>query len=105
MKKTITILTVLIVIDVLIWTFFLKNKLVELNIKKEISKANYCEKQDDCQIVLAQCPFNCFAPVNKKEANRISTMIENYESTCIYICVEHQGVDCINNKCEVILSK
>ncbi|MDO8600412.1 MAG: hypothetical protein Q7R73_02200 [bacterium] len=76
--------------------------LKEANIKREIAKANYCNVASDCRIIAAQCPFGCYAPVNKKEAGRIETMINGYESMCIYQCIKIKGVDCIDNKCQIL---
>ncbi len=73
----------------------------EIAIKKEIIKANYCSAQSDCQVVTAKCPFDCYAPVNKKEAGRIETLINNYESKCAYSCMAMQGVECVENKCDI----
>lgn len=74
----------------------------EARIKREIAKANYCEAQSDCVVVPSQCPFDCYAAVNKGEADRIKKLIDGYASTCIYSCVELKGVMCVHNKCELV---
>lgn len=70
-------------------------------IKQEIADAGYCSQKSDCEIVPSQCPFDCYAPVNKKEARRIKEIIDNFKSNCVYGCVEIQGVDCVNQKCVI----
>lgn len=73
----------------------------EKKIKKEIEKAGYCEADPDCEIVPAQCPFGCFVGINKKEVSRIKDLVDDYESTCVYSCIEVKGVECVNKKCQV----
>lgn len=80
---------------------FLNNTIREWRIKREISKANYCEVASDCQLAITgKCPFDCYTYVNKNEAARIRKMIEGYESRCVYQCVEFKGIECINNICQ-----
>lgn len=78
------------------------NPAQEWYIKREIAKANYCEAASDCQLAAtAKCPFDCYVYVNKKEAERIGNMIENYESRCAYQCIEFKGkIECVNNICQ-----
>ncbi len=85
----------------MLWLHF-RGSGTEAGVKREIAAANHCETNSDCEIVLAKCPFNCYAPVNKKESGRIREMIENYESRCAYMCVEIKGVACLNGKCEPV---
>lgn len=74
----------------------------EYTVKKEIEKANYCEVKSDCVLIESKCPFDCYVGVNKDREDRIRNLIDNHNSKCVYSCVEVKGVDCINNKCEVV---
>ncbi|PIQ77341.1 hypothetical protein COV82_05030 [Candidatus Peregrinibacteria bacterium CG11_big_fil_rev_8_21_14_0_20_46_8] len=75
----------------------------EASIKRTIQNAQYCTTKADCVQVESKCPFGCWVFVNKKEASNIQTLIDSYESRCIYSCIELQGYDCINNRCEAVL--
>lgn len=71
-------------------------------IKKEITKANYCQTNDDCKMVaVSKCPFGCYVHVNKNEASRIETLLNKYESNCAYSCIEYPGVSCVANTCQL----
>lgn len=73
----------------------------EDRIKEEIAKANYCEVVSDCQqAAVSVCPFGCYIHVNKSEVSRIEKLLNEYQSTCMYSCVEFKGVDCVSNVCE-----
>lgn len=74
----------------------------EKGVKQSIEKARYCEAKADCAQVQSKCPFGCGIFVNKNEAERINTIIDAYESRCIYQCVIVKGYDCINNKCQLL---
>lgn len=74
----------------------------EQGIKQELAKANYCESVSDCVDVGAKCPFGCYLYVNKDEAPRLKPMIEGFQSTCQYSCIAIKGVECVQNKCQVI---
>ena len=110
MKKAIIILIILAVSAGLAWFYFFSPKAQERYIKKEITKANYCEVVSDCQMVAqSQCPFGCNIHVNKNEATRIGELLENYENnennrgySCMYGCIEFKGVECINNTCQLV---
>lgn len=69
-------------------------------IQHAIDEANYCDTEADCVMVGSKCPFGCYIYSNAKESDRMTKMIDAYESTCVYSCLENFGVDCINNKCE-----
>lgn len=102
MKKA-TIILIFLAVGVgivLMWTIFYSNQAQEWKIKREIAKAGYCEFSSDCQIVAAQCPFNCYAYVNKNEAARIEALIGGYESHCVYSCIEPKEAVCANNICQ-----
>lgn len=75
----------------------------ENKIKSEIESANYCLENEDCAVLEGKCPFGCYIPVNAREIDRISEMVGQYESNCVYSCIMMEGVECINNKCEVII--
>lgn len=98
MKRVFLITGLIIIAAALIWFFFIR-KSTQAKIKEAIAAANYCETAADCAVVPSQCPFDCYVAVHQSEAARIEDMIRNYESNCIYGCVELQGVECVNNKC------
>jgi|SRR3989344_4153911 len=103
MKKIIIIFIILLASTCLAWFSFFSPKAQERHIKKEIIKANYCEVASDCQMVAqSQCPFGCNIYVNKNETARVGELLESYESKCEYLCIEFKGVDCINNRCQLI---
>jgi hypothetical protein len=72
----------------------------EKKIKKAIEEAKYCETKEDCVKISSQCPFGCWAVVNRNEAERIRDMINSYESNCVYGCVELKGFDCVEGSCQ-----
>jgi len=78
----------------------------EKYIKSEIEKANYCTTADDCMLAaMGKCPFGCYVYVNKAEAERIKSLIEQYETApkirgCEYLCAEMTRVECKDGKCE-----
>jgi len=72
-------------------------------IQKHIEDANYCDLQEDCILVGSKCPFGCYIYANAKEAPQIQTLVEGYDSQCMYKCTANFGVDCIAHKCEPIL--
>lgn len=78
------------------------NPTTEEGIQKELVKANYCDTAADCTDVGAKCPFGCYLYVNKDEASRLKPMVEGFPSTCQYSCIAIKGVECVQNKCEVI---
>lgn len=79
----------------------------QILVEKEIKKANYCEVKSDCVIIESECPFGCYIGINKNEEDKIRGLIEDYNSNklnskCVYSCIQIQGIDCINSKCEII---
>jgi hypothetical protein len=95
-KIIILILAVLIIITSI---FLIFPKIQESNIRTSIEKANYCEIDSDCIDAGGKCPFGCFVYVNKNEVEKISNLIQSYDSKCIYGCVLESNVKCENNKC------
>lgn len=71
-------------------------------IKNEINKSNYCQVDSDCKYAGSQCPFGCWIYVNEKEVEKISKLISEYPSKCIYSCMSCETARCNNNKCEAI---
>jgi hypothetical protein len=101
--RLLTITMLLLAAGILMRLFSFSNQGHEERIKREIVKANYCEVAADCQMAAqSACPFGCYIFVNKNEAARIGALIEGYQSTCMYSCIQFQGVDCINNTCQVV---
>ena len=101
-NRNIAIIVVLLILLVVVLAFF--NPRSEGNIKKEIELANYCNAKSDCVDVGGKCPFGCYVFVNKNESQRIETLINSYESTCVYSCIALQGFDCVESKCQPIFS-
>lgn len=71
----------------------------EANVRAEIEEANYCSTIADCELVGSKCPFDCYIYANTAEADRIRTLVEEFDSTCEYSCVASEGVDCVDNRC------
>jgi len=82
--------------------FFLIPKSLELKIKNQINKANYCDNDSDCVDAGGKCPFGCYAYVNKKETGRISALINSYGSKCIYGCISCPTAVCNENVCKEV---
>lgn len=101
-KKIIISLIISIIIFLIISSFFILPKLKESSIKSEIIKANYCDVDSDCVDAGGKCPFDCYVYVNKNEVDRISTLIESFDSKCVYGCILCQSAVCENSKCEVV---
>lgn len=78
-------------------------KLIKTNINIAIEKANYCVVDSDCIDAGGKCPFGCYVFVNKNEVNKISELIQSYDSKCVYNCVSKSKVVCENNKCKELL--
>ncbi len=74
----------------------------EAQIKQEIAEANYCDTADDCEDAGGKCPFDCFVFVNKSEVDRIKTLVDDFESQCVYSCVALNRVDCIDHQCKPV---
>ena len=102
MKKLVIILIVLVLGVGLVWVVFFSDQAQERKIKKAIINANYCQSVSDCQLVAqSQCPFGCYIHVNKKEADQIMNLLENYQSKCAYVCIPFIGVECVDNRCQI----
>lgn len=77
----------------------------ENNIKEAIEKARYCSVKEDCILVESKCPFGCYIFVNKNEAKKINDLVQSYESSCIYSCIQLEDFDCIAGKCSEIITQ
>ncbi len=101
-KKTAVVL--LLIIAALSTALIASQKIKELYIKQEIKQANYCEADSDCENAVrgGQCPFGCYAYVNRNEVNKVSSLINSFRSTCVYSCVSCLGVKCEDKKCQPI---
>jgi tryptophan-rich sensory protein len=69
------------------------------SIKAEINKANYCSSDRDCIVIDSKCPFDCIVTVNKDQSERISKLINSYQSKCAYGCALLTGAACREGKC------
>jgi len=103
MKEKITIgIIILILLLIVISTIFTLPNFKELNINSAIEKANYCEIDSDCVDAGGKCPFGCYVYVNKNEVDKISKLIQSYDSKCIYDCALDTKVVCENSKCKEV---
>ncbi|MBS3149148.1 hypothetical protein J4455_00435 [Candidatus Woesearchaeota archaeon] len=75
---------------------------LESRIKAEIIKANYCSTKEDCTVIGSICPFRCHTAVNKNEASKIKELLNNYQATCQYSCVQLKDVECLKNECVAV---
>jgi hypothetical protein len=79
----------------------------ERRIQAAIDKANHCAATSDCtQAGVGICPFGCYIHVYKDEVERIQSMLVDYQKsertqTCMYMCIEYPGVDCVKGRCEL----
>jgi hypothetical protein len=96
-KNKFYILTILSAILSVSLMFILAHS--EVGIQIEINNANYCEIKEDCVKLEGKCPLGCSILVNKKEANKIKSLIDSYKETCIYDCMPLGGIKCENSKC------
>lgn len=75
-------------------------------IKWIIDSYNYCESDDDCELIAWECPFGCRIAINKNFRDTIWDIIYNYFENaqwekCVYSCVYAEKAVCENYKCEV----
>ncbi|MDD3263338.1 MAG: hypothetical protein PHT94_00415 [Candidatus Nanoarchaeia archaeon] len=99
-KKRIIFISIFVIIIIFVISFLSAiPKIKEEIIKNEIKKANYCEEDLDCIDAGSKCPFGCFNYVNKNEVERISNLIESYNSNCVYGCLLCENVKCEDKKC------
>ncbi|MEI8364161.1 MAG: hypothetical protein WCF78_01760 [archaeon] len=107
MKKKFIILLIVTILVLSIGFILYKFSPTEKQVSKEIIKANYCSVKEDCISVGPSCPFGCSILINKNEEIRISSLISKYNGGikgCVYSCMELQGINCVNNKCEPLLT-
>jgi len=71
-------------------------------IRAAINDANYCSEVKDCTTVGAACPIGCNIAVNVAHKENIQSILNNFESKCMYKCWHSNEVRCIENKCKVI---
>lgn len=104
--KTIFKVSLIVVLVALISAFLIRDKIKAAYIVKEIKKANYCQIDSDCIDAFAgtggQCPFGCHAIVNKNEAERIGNLVDSFDSTCVYGCIQCPTTKCNNGLCAVV---
>ena len=106
MNKNITLgIIIFTILAIAVSIFLAFPKIKELNIKFSIEKANYCEVDSDCVDAGGKCPFGCYAYVNKNEAEKISQLIQSYDSKCVYGCVSCLTATCKNKKCEEVCER
>jgi hypothetical protein len=95
-------LLLLIILSILIAWYFLSSSAEaqkESNIKQEIEKAKHCDEDLDCVDAGGECPFGCYAYVNKNEVDRIRQLIGSFDSKCVYDCISCPTAVCENKKC------
>lgn len=73
----------------------------EDSIQKQIDEANFCSVDSDCTYAGSKCPFGCYVYVNKAESEKITKLIDSFDSKCIYDCMVFENVTCIKGKCIV----
>lgn len=100
-EKKITI-ALLLTVCIMAMPLLFSQNIKELRIKQEIKKANYCQDDNDCLDAGGQCPFDCYAYVNKNEVGRISGLINSYRSSCVYSCISCPEAVCDNGKCQTV---
>lgn len=104
--KTILIGLTAVVLAASIYAFLIRDKIKAAYIVKEIRRANYCQIDSDCVDAFAgmggQCPFGCYAFVNKNEADRIKNMVDSFNSTCVYSCIYCPTTRCENGICTAV---
>ncbi|MBI2971833.1 MAG: hypothetical protein HYY37_05430 [Candidatus Aenigmarchaeota archaeon] len=71
-------------------------------VQEQINRSNYCAAEADCVDIGSKCPFGCHILVNKNEAAKVTALVNEYTSNCIYSCVETAGMRCFNSRCESI---
>jgi hypothetical protein len=105
-RKIIFTALIIVVFVVLISAFLVKDKIKAAYIIREIKKANYCQIDSDCQDAFAgiggQCPFGCYAFINKNEVGRIRGLVDSFNSTCIYSCIYCPTTRCDNGTCTAV---
>jgi hypothetical protein len=74
-------------------------RLTQQWITHQIDEANYCSVASDCVDAGGKCPFGCYNYVNAVEVERISALLDNYESECVYGCVRCPQAACIDGSC------
>jgi hypothetical protein len=72
----------------------------EQQIRAAIEEANTCATTEDCVMIPGKCPFDCYILSNKSAASSIAKMVDEYESTCMYSCIEPPSYTCEAGKCE-----
>ncbi len=98
-KKIIAGIIILVILIISLLAF---PRINESRIKAEIERANYCEVDSDCVDAGGKCPFGCYAYVNRNEAERISQLIQSFDSKCVYGCLMCPTAVCENNKCREV---
>lgn len=76
------------------------------DIKNIMNSYNFCETDNDCSLIVWECPFGCRITVNKNYKNVIWDIIYNYFENiqwekCVYRCMYAEKVICNNNKCDI----
>jgi len=104
LKKTkINLVLALFTLLVLATILFTSHRAVrESYISRQIAKAGYCEVDSDCVIAGNKCPFSCAITVNKKEATRIMRLVNSFDSTCVYGCIELRSAICEKKHCQPV---
>jgi hypothetical protein len=75
----------------------------EASLRQALEEANRCEEASDCMWIGSKCPFGCEIYVHKDEAETMKTLVDGFDSTCVYGCIQTFGVDCVEKQCQPIL--
>ena len=93
---------IIVVLLIALSMFLAFPRMKESNITSAIEEANYCEVDSDCVDAGGKCPFGCYVYVNINEVEKISQLIQAYDSDCVYGCVSCPAVVCENQKCQEV---
>ena len=104
-KKNIIGIIVFVILLIVVSIFLVLPQIREAKIKAAIKKANYCQIDSDCVDAGGKCPFGCYAYVNKNEVEKISNLIQSFDSKCVYGCVSCPTPICLDGKCKEVCEK
>lgn len=79
----------------------------EDKVERELREADWCESASDCVYVETGCQFDCWAPINKAERDRIERLLKRYHrrhsEECDAYCGEAPGyIKCDFGQCVIV---